>query len=84
MYYVYVIETCFYRKGGGRSASHVLAAQGGELWIGALGGRTPYDDPPALSEGAGGRVTDYRYHRNSSSFPSFLSIVRLIKTNNKM
>ncbi|XP_039754515.1 protein asunder [Pararge aegeria] len=48
------------RKGGGRSASHVLAAQGGELWIGALGGRTPYEDPPALSEGAGGRVTDYR------------------------
>ncbi|KPJ02727.1 Cell cycle regulator Mat89Bb [Papilio xuthus] len=48
------------RKGGGRSASHVLAAQGGELWIGALGGRTPYDDPPALSEGAGGRITDYR------------------------
>ncbi|CAH1645592.1 unnamed protein product [Spodoptera littoralis] len=48
------------KKGGGRSASHVLAAQGGELWIGALGGRTPYDDPPALSEGAGGRVTDYR------------------------
>ncbi|PZC82974.1 hypothetical protein B5X24_HaOG208841 [Helicoverpa armigera] len=48
------------QKGGGRSASHVLAAQGGELWIGALGGRTPYDDPPALSEGAGGRVTDYR------------------------
>ncbi|XP_045535653.1 protein asunder [Papilio machaon] len=48
------------RKGGGRSASHVLAAQGGELWIGALGGRMPYDDPPALSEGAGGRVTDYR------------------------
>ncbi|CAK1547103.1 unnamed protein product [Leptosia nina] len=48
------------RKAGCRSASHVLAAQGGELWIGALGGRTPYDDPPALSEGAGGRVTDYR------------------------
>ncbi|KAJ0177124.1 hypothetical protein K1T71_007133 [Dendrolimus kikuchii] len=48
------------RKGGGRSASHVLAAQGGELWIGALGGRMQYDDPPALSEGAGGRVTDYR------------------------
>lgn len=46
--------------GGGRSASHILAAQGGELWIGALGGRTPYDDPPALSEGAGGRITDYR------------------------
>ncbi|KAG7302829.1 hypothetical protein JYU34_012809 [Plutella xylostella] len=48
------------KKGGGRSASHVLAAQGGELWIGALGGRAPHDDPPALSEGAGGRVTDYR------------------------
>ncbi|KAG6445843.1 hypothetical protein O3G_MSEX004138 [Manduca sexta] len=48
------------RKGGGRSASHVLAAQGGELWIGALGGRAPCDDPPALSDGAGGRVTDYR------------------------
>ncbi|KAI8435838.1 hypothetical protein MSG28_004054 [Choristoneura fumiferana] len=48
------------RKGGGRSASHVLAAQGGELWVGALGGRAPYDEPPALSEGAGGRVTDYR------------------------
>lgn len=50
----------YFRKGGGRSASHVLAAQGGELWIGALGGRAPHDDPPALSEGAGGRVTDYR------------------------
>ncbi|CAG5031723.1 unnamed protein product [Parnassius apollo] len=48
------------RKGGGRAASHVLAAQGGELWIGALGGRAPYEDPPALSEGVGGRVTDYR------------------------
>ncbi|KOB79438.1 Cell cycle regulator Mat89Bb-like protein [Operophtera brumata] len=43
------------------SATHILAAQGGELWIGALGGRTPFDDPPAMSEGTGGRVTDYRY-----------------------
>lgn len=48
------------RKGGGRSASHILAAHGGELWIGAIGGKIPHDDPPSLSEGVGGRVTDYR------------------------
>ncbi|GBP29731.1 Protein asunder [Eumeta japonica] len=48
------------RKGGGRSASHTLSAHAGELWISALGGRAPHDDPPALSDGAGGRVTDYR------------------------
>ncbi len=39
----------------------MLAAHGGEIFIHALpSSRSLLEDPPSISEGAGGRVTDYR------------------------
>ncbi|XP_046670533.1 integrator complex subunit 13 [Homalodisca vitripennis] len=49
------------RRGGGKVMSHLLAAHGGEIFIHSLGtGRSILEDPPSISEGCGGRVTDYR------------------------
>ncbi|XP_013388456.1 integrator complex subunit 13 isoform X2 [Lingula anatina] len=45
----------------GRVMSHMLASHGGELYIHVLSiARSALEDPPSISEGAGGRVTDYR------------------------
>ena len=39
----------------------MLSSHGGEVYIHELlTGRCPHDDPPSISEGFGGRVTDYR------------------------
>lgn len=49
------------RRGGGKVMSHLLAAHGGEIFIHSLGtARSILEDPPSISEGCGGRVTDYR------------------------
>ena len=49
------------RKSGGKVLSHMLAAHGGEIFIHTLGtSRSVLEDPPSISEGPGGRVTDYR------------------------
>lgn len=49
------------RKSGGRVMSHMLASHGGEIYIHVLNiARSILEDPPSISEGAGGRVTDYR------------------------
>lgn len=49
------------RKSGGKLVSHVLSAHGGEIFIHTLvTARTLLEDPPSISEGSGGRVTDYR------------------------
>ena len=49
------------RKAGGRSVSHMLTSHGGELFIHTIAAsRSPLEDPPSISEGVGGRVTDYR------------------------
>ncbi|XP_051174023.1 integrator complex subunit 13 [Leptopilina boulardi] len=49
------------RKSGGKSISHLLAAHGGEIFIHTLStSRSVLEDPPSISEGCGGRVTDYR------------------------
>ncbi|XP_039289924.1 integrator complex subunit 13 [Nilaparvata lugens] len=49
------------RRGGGKMISHLLAAHGGEIFIHSLvTGRSILEDPPSISEGCGGRVTDYR------------------------
>jgi hypothetical protein len=46
---------------GGRTTSHMLAAHGGEIFLHSLLiGRSVIEDPPSISEGSGGRVTDYR------------------------
>ena len=49
------------RKSGSKLLSHMLASHGGEIYIHTLGtGRSALEDPPSISEGTGGRVTDYR------------------------
>ncbi|KAG8228667.1 hypothetical protein J437_LFUL008904 [Ladona fulva] len=49
------------RKSGGKMTSHLLAAHGGEIFIHALStSRSVLEEPPSISEGCGGRVTDYR------------------------
>ncbi|XP_014243883.1 integrator complex subunit 13 isoform X2 [Cimex lectularius] len=49
------------RAGGSKALSHLLAAHAGQIYMHTLAfGRTLHDDPPSISEGIGGRVTDYR------------------------
>ncbi|XP_021942425.1 integrator complex subunit 13 [Zootermopsis nevadensis] len=49
------------RKSGGKMISHLLAAHGGEIFVHTLvTARSVLEDPPSISEGCGGRVTDYR------------------------
>jgi hypothetical protein len=49
------------RKAGGKIISHMLAAHGGEIFVHTLvTARSVLEDPPSISEGCGGRVTDYR------------------------
>ncbi len=49
------------RKTGTRVISHMLASHGGEIYIHVLcTNRSILEDPPSISEGAGGRITDYR------------------------
>ncbi|XP_001607514.1 protein asunder [Nasonia vitripennis] len=49
------------RKSGGKTISHLLASHGGEIFIHTLPtSRSVLEDPPSISEGCGGRVTDYR------------------------
>lgn len=49
------------KQGGGKSMSHVLKSYNGEIYIHTVSsGRTVLEDPPAISEGPGGKVTQYR------------------------
>lgn len=49
------------RQGGGKSMSHVLKSYNGEIYIHSVSsGRTVLEDPPSISEGPGGKVTQYR------------------------
>ncbi|XP_046853140.1 integrator complex subunit 13-like isoform X2 [Xenia sp. Carnegie-2017] len=49
------------KKSGSKLISHILTSHAGDLFIHCLGNsRTPLEDPPSISEGCGGRVTDYR------------------------
>ncbi|XP_064633447.1 integrator complex subunit 13-like [Lineus longissimus] len=49
------------RKTGIKVMSHMLASHGGEIYIHVLStSRSILEEPPSISEGCGGRVTDYR------------------------
>ena len=49
------------RKTGIKVISHMLTSHGGEIFIHSIPtGRSILEDPPSISEGPGGRVTDYR------------------------
>ena len=53
-----------------RILSHMLAAHGGDIYIHTLlTARTVLEDPPSISEGQGGKVTDYR-------IPDFAQLIR--------
>lgn len=62
------------KKSGGKLVSHILASHGGDIFIHCLTNyRTPMEDPPSISEGCGGRVTDYRIN----DFGEFMKANRL-------
>ncbi|XP_078409793.1 integrator complex subunit 13 isoform X3 [Cetorhinus maximus] len=49
------------RKSGSKVISHMLCSHGGEIFLHVLSSvRSILEDPPSISEGCGGRVTDYR------------------------
>ena len=49
------------RRSGTKTLSHMLTSHGGEIFIHTLSTtRSTLEDPPSISEGSGGRVTDYR------------------------
>ncbi|KAI5723879.1 hypothetical protein M8J76_012194 [Diaphorina citri] len=49
------------RRVGGKVISHILTSHGGDIFMHTLStGRSILEDPPSISEGYGGRVTDYR------------------------
>lgn len=49
------------RKTGMKVTSHMLTSHGGEIFIHTIHtARSILEDPPSISEGLGGRVTDYR------------------------
>lgn len=49
------------RKSGSKVISHMLACHGGDIYIHTMyTSRSILEDPPSISEGCGGRVTDYR------------------------
>jgi hypothetical protein len=60
------------RKGGSKALSHLMAAHAGQIYMHSLYiGRSLHEDPPSISEGAGGRVTDYRITVIYSSYVFF-------------
>ncbi len=49
------------KRSGSKILSHMLTSHCGEIFIHTLNiSRSPLEDPPSISEGLGGRVTDYR------------------------
>ncbi len=56
------------RKSGSKVISHMLSSHGGEIFLHVLNStRSTLEDPPSISEGCGGRVTDYRITVSSTS-----------------
>lgn len=61
------------RRNGTKSLSHLLAAHSGQIYMHSLSiGRSLHEDPPSISEGIGGRVTDYRITVIKLNFIQFL------------
>lgn len=67
------------RRNGSKSLSHLLAAHSGQIYMHSLSiGRSLHEDPPSISEGAGGRVTDYRITvRFRLIFKKYLTLLSL-------
>lgn len=49
------------KPGAARVSSHMLISHGGAIFLHALlQGKSPLEEPPSMTEGVGGRITDYR------------------------
>lgn len=60
------------KKTGGKLISHLLSAHGGEIFIHSLNtSRSVLEDPPSISEGFGGRITDYRINEFGTLMQKF-------------
>lgn len=69
------------RKSGTKVISHLLASHGGEIFVHAINtARSLLEDPPSISEGCGGRVTDYRIN----DFGEFMKENRLAPATHEM
>ena len=69
------------KKTGIKTISHMLASHGGEIFIHTIHtGRSLLEDPPSISEGCGGRVTDYRIN----DFGDFMKENRLAPPTSNM
>lgn len=67
------------RKSGGKITSHLLSAHGGEIFIHSLNvSRSALEDLPSISEGVGGRVTDYRI----TDFGNLIKMSKLVPLKN--
>ncbi|CAK8693167.1 unnamed protein product [Clavelina lepadiformis] len=48
-------------SGGSRQMTHMISCRGSDIFLHALGiFRPPFEDPPNISDGPGGKVKDYR------------------------
>ena len=48
-------------NGHSRQTTHMISCHGKDIFLHALNtNKMPFDDPPSISEGVGGKVTDYR------------------------
>lgn len=67
------------RKSGSKVISHMLSSHGGEIFLHVLSSsRSILEDPPSISEGCGGRVTDYRITVRCFSFFFFSFFLKLL------
>nr|CAB3256405.1 protein asunder homolog [Phallusia mammillata] len=50
-----------------KTMTHMISCRGSDIFLQALGvSRVPFEDPPSITDGPGGRVTDYRINNFSS------------------
>ena len=67
------------RKTGTKVISHMLTSHGGELYLHVLAiQRSCLEDPPSISEGCGGRVTDYRISVSGGNKSVMLKLISII------
>lgn len=68
------------KKTGGKITSHLLSARGGEIFIHSLNtSRSCLEDSPSISEGIGGKITNYRI----TDFVQLTQLQRLVPLKSK-
>ncbi|CAG0919832.1 unnamed protein product [Notodromas monacha] len=65
-------------KDGSHSMSHMLSSRGGEIFIHSVMDRADNDDVACLTEGVGGKLTDYRSQVLKNFFGGFASAQNIL------